>query len=90
MARDIANHRDDTIIVLCSNPYSGSKNIKNFCVQNNIGYLEINLDDKRDEFIHSSEDPHWNYKANEIIFRQLLPEIKQLTSVNTINNFKTY
>jgi len=83
MARDIANHRDDTIIILCSNPYLGSKNLEDFCIQSNIGYFEINLDDKKNEFIISGEDGHWNSKANEIIFRQLLPEIKKLTSIKS-------
>lgn len=85
-AKDLAGSRNDSMIILVNSYTLRGKEVKDFCNQNGILCMDVNLNEKKDDLIIGSEDGHWNSKANEIIFRYLMPEIKQLVEEKSESN----
>lgn len=77
-ARDLTESRNDLMVVLFNSFSSKGVEVKNFCMQNSIICYDININGKKDELTLGRTDGHWNDKANDIIFKNLLPQIKQL------------
>jgi hypothetical protein len=71
------------MVLLVNSYFSKGKEIKYFCKHNGIEYLDIDINEKKDSLIWGSSDAHWNKKANTIIFRHIMPEIKELVKENS-------
>ena len=87
LAKDLTESKNDFMIILFNKCYPKSIALKDFCKRNNIIYFPVDFDEKDNNFIHSAEDGHWNRRANEIILRQLLSHVKQLTSSKRSESF---
>ena len=77
-AQKLTNSRNEHMIILLNSYSIKGKSIRDFCLKNGISYLDINFNEKKDSLILGSKDFHWNNEANEIIFRHIMPEMKQL------------
>ncbi len=84
-AKDLTGSGNKLMIILFSSYTIKGKGIKDFCSLNGFPYYDTRLNDNEDSLILGSGDGHWNSKANQIIFRQLFPEIKKLTSIKRSN-----
>ena len=73
MARSTALKRKQRMTVLAHLPQTTRKDLRAFCDQNGIDFLEINFDDyKTEDLILGKDDGHWNLQAHELIAEQLL------------------
>ena len=73
---------------ILTNRYSlKGEETKEFCVQNGITCFDINLNEKKDNLILGSMDGHWNSRANEDIFKEFLPGIKQLIEKKLVYHY---
>src|SRR5215472_14417339 len=84
MAWNTARGRHQNMTLLVANfPPEDKKDLRDFCDENGIGYLEISSDftpgfstDDKSDLILGKYDKHWNPKANKLIADQLLSQMK--------------
>jgi hypothetical protein len=85
MAWNTARERHQSMTLLVVNiPLEDRKDLRDFCDENGMGYLEISSDftagfgtDDKSDLILGKYDKHWNAKANKLIADQLLSQMKQ-------------
>jgi len=76
LARSITLEKNQRMTVLADLPEATRKDLRKFCQQNGIGFLEINLDDyKVEDFTFGKDDRHWDVRAHRLIAEQLLLQI---------------
>ncbi|HEV8722539.1 MAG TPA: hypothetical protein VGW77_18125 [Candidatus Binatia bacterium] len=84
VAQSTVVERNQRMTVLTDLPQTTRKDLRNFCEQNGIGFLDIVLDDyKKEDLILGKDDRHWNLRANEIIAEQLLFQMESYSRTAT-------
>ena len=81
--KDLTESRNNLMIILYNNTSGKGNAVKDFCVRNGIICYDINLKENEGDLILGSTDGHWNAKANEIIFNNILPDVRQLVKVKS-------
>lgn len=73
-ARNVARERKHRMTIIAYLPKTLGKNLKNFCDQRGIGFLQIVLPEKGSDLTFGKHDGHWNPRSHEPVTEQLLSQ----------------
>jgi len=71
-AINVARERKHRITIIADLPITLSNNLRNFCDQRGIDFLQIAVPYKHPNFSFGKHDRHWNPRAHKVIAEQLL------------------
>lgn len=81
MARNLALERKQKITILADLSKAKSNDLKNFCNQNEIGFLEIGFDDnEKPDLVFGKYDHHWNLEGHNLVVEQLLYQLEKMSN----------
>lgn len=81
MARNLALERKQKITILADLSQAKSNDLKNFCNQNEIGFLEIDFDDnEKPDSVFGKYDHHWNLQGHNLVAEQLLYQLEKMSN----------
>jgi hypothetical protein len=74
-ARNLARERKHQMTIIADLTKTSGKDLKKFCDQNGIGFLQIILPKEDPDIVFGKHDGHWNPQAHELITEQLLSQL---------------
>lgn len=81
IARNLALERKQKITILADLSKAKSNDLKNFCNQNEIGFLEIGFDDnEKPDSVFGKYDHHWNLQGHNLVAEQLLYQLEKMSN----------
>lgn len=82
MAKNMALERKQRITILAELPKAKSKDLEDFCNQNEIGFLKIAFDDNNEKqgLVFGKYDYHWNLQGHKLVAQQLLSQMEKMSN----------
>jgi|KBSSwiStaDraftv2_1062776.scaffolds.fasta_scaffold374607_2 hypothetical protein len=75
-ARSLATQARERVTVLSDLPLPERSRVRNFCSRNDMGFLEVALENRSGLFVISRDDRHWNAEAHAVIAEQLAKQLE--------------
>jgi len=74
--RNVARERKHRMTIIADLPKTSVEDLKNFCVQRQIGFLQIVLSKNDPDLMFGKHDRHWNPRAHKLITEQLQSQLE--------------
>jgi len=75
-ARSLGAHVRERVTVLSDLPLPERSRVRDFCSRNDMGFLEIALENRPRLFVIGRDDRHWNAEAHGVIAEQLSKQLE--------------
>jgi len=80
---NIAHERKHRITIISNLPEASGEDLKSFCDQRGMDFLQITLRNEDPHLTISKHDRHWNIGAHKLIAEQLLSQLERIDPVIT-------